>query len=282
MAITNLLPIAATNAQNFHYLALFICHLFGHGPFRTLHILHNPNFFDHHLLIELDSLCPDPIPIYLTDISQPSLNPWSELDNVDNVLQIIFLDFENLATEIEQFSDKFQLYRIFVFTSPEIIASMDQKLPFETKKQIHDARTLVLHYNSSSVSLYIEHNSNDQWNGNVKLKQNPIFIFNRETNVDGINLFDQTFGEYERMESIDIFRCNPYISPDKLNPVRFLYDPFINYCHYNLKRSHINIIWYFVDNVLPSMIFHRTKIDNHQAYYKEWSREYILIENATR
>lgn len=283
MAISNILPTATSNAPNFHYLALFICHLFGHGPFRTLHILHNPNLFDHRLLVEIDSLCSDPIPLYLTDISQPALSPWSEQDNVDNVLQIIFFDFENLATEIERSGDKLQLYRIFVFQSIGILASMDQKLLFETKKRIYDTRTLVSHYNDSSVSIYIENNSNDQSNGNVKLKQEPIFIFNQETSVDGMNLFDKTFGEYERMESIDIFRINSYTSPDELKSYPHLYDAFINYCHFNLKRSHVNIIWYRVFNIPPSKIFHRTKVESQRAYYKEWSfNNYKLIDIATR
>lgn len=281
MGISYLLPMAISNVSNFHYLALFICDLFGNGPFRTVHILLNPKVFDHNIFMEIDSICSDPIPFYLTDITQSFEISDQKYDNVDNLLQLLFVDPENLAHDIELLGDKLALYRIFIFSSIFMIKTMDQNLLFETQNRIFDIRTLILHYNESNVSVFIENCPSEQSNKNMKSRQAAIFILNQETIQNGVNLFDETFGEYERMESIDLYRINAYTSPDKLEPIFYLYDAFINYCHFNLKRSYINTIWKHLYNSY-SFIHHRTVIENPRTYYKEASLNYKLIENGTR
>lgn len=68
MAISNPLPIIGHfKCAKCTLFGPFHLSLFGHGPFQTLHILHNPKLFDHRLLIEIDSLFPDPIPIHLSE-----------------------------------------------------------------------------------------------------------------------------------------------------------------------------------------------------------------------
>lgn len=281
MVISNLLPAAISNVSNFHYLALFVCHLFGNGPFRTAHILYNPNVFDYNRLMQINSICTNPIPFYLTDTTQSFPKPYQENDNVDNILQLFFIDSENLAHEIELLDDNFVLYRIFVFSSTDEIRKIDQKLLFETRNRIYDTRTLILHYNESSVSVNIENSLNEQSNEGVNLGQKAIFILNQETNHENVNLFDRTFGEYERMESIKLYRLNYYVWRDKLEPTSYLLDFFINYCHLHLNRSYINIIWKNKFNWSIPLIYHRTVIENQQPYYKESSRDYKFIEDET-
>ena len=281
MGILNVLPVVISNAPKFRYLAIFICHLFASGSFRTVHIVYHPNAFDHDILTQINSICTDPVPIYLTNIDQPFKIPYQKCDTFDNILQIIFLDPEHLADEIEQFGgENFALYRIFVFSSIDIINRIDQNLLFKTKNRILDIRTLILHYDESSVSVYIE---SEQSNENVIVIQEPIFILNEETDIGIVNIFEKTFGVYERMESIDIYRLDYYyISPNNLRPSLYLEDIFINYNHFQLKRSFINIMWLNKFNLAQSKIYHRNVIENPPKYYKEKTLNYKLIEDETQ
>lgn len=101
--------------MNFQYLALFICHLFGDGNFRTVHILFKPTTFNFDLLMQIDSVCSEPIPLYLTDITQPWEWPWNQNDNPNNVLQFMFFEPKTLAKDGNQLKNGFALYRIFAF-----------------------------------------------------------------------------------------------------------------------------------------------------------------------
>lgn len=276
MVISNFSSAVISNVTNFHYLALFVCHLFGNGSFRIAHIVYHPNVFDQRLLLQIDSICSDSIPLYLTDITQSFPISHQKSYNLDSILQMIFLNPANLADEIEQFgSANFALYRIFLFSST---TTMNQNILFEIHKRGIDTRTLITLYNESSVIVFIENSS--QSNGNVN-EQGTIFILNHKTNLENLNLYDKTFGVYERMESIDIYRIDFYDSPHKFRPSFYLYDAFINYCHFHLNGSFINTIWHNRYQPLFPPIYHRTVIENHRNYYLEASQDYKLIEDET-
>lgn len=70
------------------------CHLFSEGQFRTTHIFYKPSVFDHAFITELNSICPEPMPLYLTDITQPWSWPWNQHDSSYNVLQLNFFKFK--------------------------------------------------------------------------------------------------------------------------------------------------------------------------------------------
>lgn len=67
MTVPVLLAPNISNFQTFHSLALFICHLFVDGKFRTAHIVHDQNVFDPRLISEIHLNCFEPIPYVLTD-----------------------------------------------------------------------------------------------------------------------------------------------------------------------------------------------------------------------
>lgn len=273
MSISNLLPVASdSNVSNFHYLVLFICHLFDNGPFRTVHILYNPNVFDLNLLMQIDSICNDPIPLYLTDITQPFQIPYQESDNVDNLLQLFFLDPNSLIHDMDLIGDQFKLYRIFIFSSFDMIRKMNLSLFFETRNPAYDTRTLIVHYNESSVSVYIENSLNEPLNG-------AIFTLTHEVNLEKVNIFDRTFGAYEQMESIEFHRWDYYTSSDSLKPNFYLFDQAINYYHLHLNQSYVCTIWHNIYNSTIPLIYHRTVIQNPQKYYMESSFDYKIIEN---
>lgn len=187
--------------MNFQYLALFICHLFGDGNFRTVHILFKPITFNFDLLMQIDSVCPAPIPLYLTDITQPWEWPWNQNDNPNNVLQFMFFEPKTLARDGKQLKNGFALYRIFAFSSTNVIRTKMQVSIAKILHEFSNSNNLILNYNAKNVSVYIDYGLND---GVSRQKPKPIFIVNKNTNFKRVNLYDQTFGKYERIKSIAV------------------------------------------------------------------------------
>lgn len=282
MAMLNMLNLLLiSTVSNSYYLALFICHLFSSGPFRTIHILYDPAEFDQNILMEIESNCEDVAPLYLTDITRSFQISYQKSDNVDNLLQLFFFDAENLAHEIELVGDKFGLYRIFLFSSLDVIRRINRTLLFGTRNRAYDIRTLIGHYNESRVSVYIEENFNESSDRSGDLEENTILMVNHEMNLEHLNLFDRTFGEYERMETIELYRLDYYTARDAFKPNWFLLDPLINFYHFQLNRSFIGIIWQDLKNPSTPPIHHRTLIANRPKYYKESSHDYKLVDNGT-
>lgn len=70
MPATNVLFPGIPNTTPFHSLALFICHLFIDGKFRSGHVLYEPNALDDRIFTEIKSICPEPMPWQTIDITQ--------------------------------------------------------------------------------------------------------------------------------------------------------------------------------------------------------------------
>lgn len=102
--MTNFIQLAQ-NISNFNDLALFICHLFVDGHFRTGHILYNQNLFDGHLISEFNSVCPETIPWLMTDVTKTSSVLWDTKDRTDNILQLIFFEPGNSLKEIDKYKN---------------------------------------------------------------------------------------------------------------------------------------------------------------------------------
>lgn len=161
---------ANMSASNFYHLTRFICHLFEDGPFRTVHILQDSG----NLPIDFHSKCFEHILLQVTDIRRPFSSPWNDFDNPNNVLQLISFDPDDLARQIDEVNDYLVLYRIFIFSSSKIytLNAVDKTLLFRTRTPELDSRTLILHYNETSVSVFIgEEESDDR----VSLELKPIF-----------------------------------------------------------------------------------------------------------
>lgn len=266
-------PLAATisnvSAPNVYHLTLFICHLFGDGPFRTIHILQDSD----NLPIDIHSNCFEHILLYVTDVRRFSSTPWNDLDSINNVLQIISFESEYLAEEFYLFFDYLVLYRIFIFSSIDAINTMDKTPLFQTPL---DSRTLVLHFNETSVSVFISES-----NGCISPELQPIFTVNHDTNFNNVNLFDRTFGEYERMESIEIHRMGSFQRSNELSLVSvgtYLDDYFRNYYHLQLNRSFINMTWDHEFNTSIPSISHLL-ILNKRAFFKEATIDYEIIKD---
>lgn len=190
------------NSVHFQRLALFICHLFNDGHFRSAHILYKPDVFDFDFITQLNLNCPGPMPFYLTDVSQPWHWPWTEQESLHTVLQLHFFEFtaSELKKDFSEMGRKgFAPYQVFAFDSIDSHVERNQDAALRTVYWYsRESRPMILNYNPENVSVYIDRGSLG------KLNQRPFMTFNQTTDFDGINLFDSIFGEYRRMHSLII------------------------------------------------------------------------------
>lgn len=209
---SNALISSVPNISNFHNLALFICQLLIDGRFRSGHILNDPNVFDGRLITEIESICPRQFPWQISDISQPFIPSWESHQLTDNILQLIFCDPKFMSVKIYQFKGYFIHYQIFIFSS---IDETDTKGPISVIKKLNpiilrSLSTLVLHYNTENGLIHVHSKPNILTDGSrnseeplvVDLK--AITIRKQNIDIDHGDLFDRTFGNYERKQSIVI------------------------------------------------------------------------------
>lgn len=261
--------------MHFYYLALFICRLFGDGNFRTVHIVFKPNTFDYIFLDHIDSICPNSMPLYLTDITQPWVWPWNENDNPNNVLQLMFLDPKTFSKDTGQLKEFFTLYRIFAFPTTDIIdAKTRSSIPIGLRR-FSGSNNLILKFDEKNV--FVFNDFDDQYS-------KPVFTVNNSTDFSRHNIFDETFGQYERMLSISI---KTFDSDESFRSIqrRISYDLncqpnyyISNYFNLFLNKTYVDFIWLRLRNdEMVSKNF--TLIPDHPKYYKEVSRTFKLIPN---
>lgn len=262
--------------MHFHYLASFICHLFADGNFRTVHIAFKPNIFNYTLLEHIDSVCPHSIPFYLTDITRPWVWPWNvKNDNPNNVLQLIFLDPKTFKKDTRQIEELFALYRIFVFSATDVAETKTQASIAKRLHKLSESNNLILTFDAKNVSIYIDLESKHP---------KPIFTMNKDSNFNLRNLFDQTFGQHERMLSIVVKNYDSDESFERIeetiqlhlndNPIYYI----ANYFNLSFNKTYIHFTW-----LRPSgsqLIFVEFKlIPNQPKYYKELARTCKLIQS---
>lgn len=257
------------NVTVVHHLALFICHLFIDGNFRTAHFLYKPNTFEFDWLLKIDRVCPEPIPLYLTDITLPWDWPWNADDNKDNVLQLCFFDPSQLSKDINELQSKGDAYyRVFAFDSVAMADKTKGALALKALRQLPHSNDLIVHYKPKNVSVYP--------NNGMSTEQNPILIVDEKTNFAGINLFDHTFGEFERSHAIALNLLLFVDSNGVETAIRFRVDVLIlHYYHQQLNNSYINMTW--VD-LRKNIVTNKICAPQPRNYYKELSSEYKCIE----
>lgn len=138
----------AADSPNFHTLALFICHLFKDGNFRSAHLLYEPSAFDDRLLGEISLSCPLQIPWKTTDITQSSLPALLDTaENTDSILQLIFIDADYGSPEaFHGLRDQLTFYRVFIFYSIDGINVSKTITTLKTLSLVDDANVIVLIY----------------------------------------------------------------------------------------------------------------------------------------
>lgn len=191
-------------------------------------------------------------------------------------MQLNFFDANNLANDVDQIQNiSFAYYRVFCFLSTDSINTEQRSSIFETlRQQLTDSIILLVHYNTSDVSTFIDTN---YYYSNEKSNQEP-FIFNtHRSDYRQMNLFDQTFGEYERMQPFVMQRLMFAIQLERSSPTRYAEALVIwmHYYHLRLNNSFINATWFdYSDKDYPPIYITKHCTLQSWDYYKELSHTY--------
>ena len=210
MSISN--PVASNfhvpTESNLYNLALFVCHLFIDAKFRSTHILYEQNAFDYELLTKIETICPEPMPSYATDISEPFSMPWKPGERTDNFLQMIFFNPVNLRKNMKNYKDHFAFYRVFVFPSSDDENDVkNQYLRVKKYNYGFNSSTLILYHNVKNGSVSINwmplSNNDKEVQRPVNMDVALVSAQNKKTKSDKHqNLYAQTFGKYEEKRLI--------------------------------------------------------------------------------
>lgn len=279
MTVPVLLAPNISNFQTFHSLALFICHLFVDGKFRTAHIVHDQNVFDLRIISEIHLNCFEPIPYVLTDVTRPFVLPWTSIELSDHILQLILFDPDQLPTHSDDDMLIFVFYRLFVLSATDDTIVRDQILKLNTAKITSDSSVLIIHQSvdSNLVCVHAEIGELSDISGNFGSVV-PRDVL--EQKVQNENLFDSTFGKLEQKRQIVIKHHNMRFEgqsnleskiPETWNGVPFT----INYFQTTLNASYLNLttqIWG------TSELRHQTLIQKSSRSYQELTREYDAID----
>ena len=220
------------NSSNYYNLAIFICHLFIDGNFRTGHILHYPDTFEEKIIIEVDSICPYPIPWVITDATQTASVSWTPNDRTDHILQLVFLKPNHSADNINDFKDYFTFYHLFVFESSNE-TDLRTQLDAIKNKETDNFGSMVIHRNGHNGSIRVHWIYNDD-----------IKMIYPQMKSSG-NFFESTFGKYDETWLIAIKTTYEYPCQNIVDNQIMYYikngEPFIaNFLQRQLRGSFIN------------------------------------------
>lgn len=266
------------NISNFYNLALFICQLLIDGNFRNSHILYNPKVFDGRLITEIASICPQSFLWQTTDVTQSS--PLHRSPS-DHTLQLIFFDPEHLTAEFKQFEKSFDFYRIFIFPSNDEIETKEH---ISVLKQLNglNSATLVLQCSSADGSIFVDWISKTVGGiSEERMDVDPkaIAVRNQKADDDQENLFDRTFGKYERMQST-IIRVGGFIHRrEKLSDFSMIPRTtfFANYYLSALNAPYIKVSYMNAVNPLAPPT-DEIVLPKKRKYHEELSDEYVKLE----
>lgn len=277
MTVPVLLAPNISNVQTFHSLALFICHLFVDGKFRTAHIVHDENVFDPRIISEIHLNCFQPVPCVLTDVTQPFVLPWTSIELSDHILQLILFDPDHLPTHLDDDMHIFVFYRLFVLSATDETIVRDQILKLNAAKITSDSSVYIIIHQKVDNNLICVHSEIGDISGNFG---NFVPRDVLEQKVPNENLFDSTFGKLEQKRQIVIkhhtmrFKGQSNLEskfPETWNGVPFT----INYFQTTLNASYLNLTTQFWGT---SKLRHQSLIRKSSRSYQELTREYDDID----
>lgn len=274
MLALNRLAVKTLNIPNVANFALLICNLFVGGGFRSGNILYDSKVFDGLLVTNINSICSVEIPWQLNDIND-IIKPRHVSERTDHILQVIFFDPNELATNIHQFNEMFAFYRIFAFSSTSNAIKMKHHLPIiEHLNPYYNSSSLIVDYDLenrlTSVHLALD--------GKEITKDLDALLSQDNKSL----LFDQTFGYYERMRSVAInypmlFRGrDDFINYEKRIP-NMGYGYHANYFFASLNAKYINLTCTIYNDTSQPEV--QVLAQKKRRFYKELSLEYEPIAN---
>lgn len=290
MTVSNLLAPNISGSSHFYNLAFFICQLFTDGRFQTGHIIFDPNVLSNQMITEIQSNCPRSIPWLTTDVTKPIPSLWQPDQNTDHILQLIFVNPEQLANINDPGGLLLTLYRAFVMCSANQ-NDVNSRIAMLKKSKMVQRSSLILHYNPLDGSMWIHRSRNnglfDDDTGVCLIDDAPSTQPREDKSgrCERKNLFDVTFGEHDRTWLITI-------SYTEVHPMKETYDErklyeiwngfqFIaNLYISNLNAFYINRTEYRVGKAISS-VNHQIVRHNYHKFYKELTTDYNEISNET-
>lgn len=284
MAVLHHLIPNILNVSNFHNLALFICHLFIDGRFRTSHILYDPIVFDDQLIGEIHLNCPISVPFLMTDITDPPSSLWHSNENTDHILQLILFDPDHLPKDIDHFNHLLTFYRVLVLSSHGESNVEHRISTLEQIKTLQHNNLLILHHDSMTGSIWLHQTSDthaldDRADICLKDEKTPVLL-NEMIKCEETNLFDVTFGEKDRtwMTTVSYFFTHPMTknrpSIPTWNGVPFIANLFIS----TLNATYINQTNYHLENGVIKTHYELNVPKQHRIY-EELKIDYNSIDS---
>lgn len=278
--VTPLLVQSVSNTCNFHKLVLFICLLFTDGHFYHGHILYEAKMFEDRFLTAFDTFCPAQIPWQITDIDQHSLTHIQSNNRTDHILQLVFFNSDNFALKLDQFENWFTFYRLFIFVSTDHDTCRCAEISaIKQHNHLFSSSSLIVDYNTKTDSLQVHFGF--EVNEALGKRTDTEKLLQTNLTVDTCNehLFDYSFGEFERMQTLKI----RVLALFKRNHGHKSYVPlyanmfFANYFDQTLNASHIKF-WTAPANNLSRGAVDQTVLHKQRKYQKELLLEYESID----
>lgn len=286
MTLSNLLAPNITNTRAFHNLALFICHLFIDGSFRTGHILHHPNLFDSQLISEIQLNCPISIPWQVNDVTHPISLPWKTNETTDHVLQLVFFDPDNLPKNIDKLVNLFVYYRVFGLSATDEPKVQNQIESINKVNVKSSFNSLIVHQSVDDGSVCVHSVIPSSKVSEKSVEENvmksavdvvPRFHQNELSDFKNQNVFDLTFGKNEHnwLMIINHYDFNLPINSKQ----RFRNMPQTLFFSVNFFKSSLNTNLFNITTQLDNSIFHH-QIARQRARktYKELSTVYDPLD----
>lgn len=192
-----MLLLQTLNSVNFQNLTILICHLLMGGEFQTVQILHGSIALNHHLLHDIGNGCLNEISWMAIDLTQSEIPKWNDIMKPNQYIQLIFID-SDVQCEVHQLSKLPPIYyRLFVF-HPNGDRTFIPKISNKTKLD-SDSNSVSLIYDADrKIKAYLLHDDLTAFHQEINLKDLNKFM-------TSIQVFDQVFGEREKMRKLGIY-----------------------------------------------------------------------------
>lgn len=254
------------------------------------------------MISEVNSVCSDPIPTLTMDISKPIFGTTEQYAQHETILQLIFFDPNHLPKSAIKLRRYLTFHRLFIFCTPGEL-DVKRSLPALKKlKLFTNSNSLILNFVQTTdiINQYSISNDGEIIGDSVSYSDKKVektlvsskelsseqssalsVKQDRQINTNKSNVFDRTFGIYERTWKIWIkssihIPChwNPHLSQNTVNTLIFLAN--LLYQKLNASVSTLAVIECGDANTFRVLLYYSSYKPG--TFYKEYTGEHIMID----
>lgn len=191
------------NPKGYSNLAILICHLFIGGEFQVANVLFDPKVLNFQLINEINSQCSSEINWMMIDITQHERLEWNYKEANDHIIQLIFLDPNQLPAQKKMLEKHLAYYRLFIFDSrAEETFEMSTKWNLNTST---NSLALFHKYEENYCKAFLMHDDHTLFDQSFHVKMDM-------ENVTPEQTFDIIFSKRENKRILAVsyatFHCN--------------------------------------------------------------------------